>query len=145
MARESTISLEQVLVPADQIKASGGKPAARAVRAALGGGSMTTVLKFIQQWKSGQARASEQIDDILDLSIVRRDSFSPLPERFGRGPGVRASPYFGDCGNIDSSSVRLTKENRGRPLSGNSTPQTLGFRNSGTLVLPPLPLSQLFP
>lgn len=56
MVREAAITQEQVNVAANQLKASGVQPTARAVREALGIGSMATVLKFLQVWKSGQAK-----------------------------------------------------------------------------------------
>lgn len=59
MAREATITQEQVNAAADTIRAAGTKPTSRAVREALGGGSMATVLKFLQVWQSGQVRAAE--------------------------------------------------------------------------------------
>lgn len=59
MAREATITQEQVNATADTIRAGGAKPTARAVREALGGGSMATVLKFLQVWQAGQVRAEE--------------------------------------------------------------------------------------
>lgn len=59
MARESTITLDQVVAAADSIKALGGKPTARAVREALGTGSMATVLKLLQQWQDRQMRTPE--------------------------------------------------------------------------------------
>lgn len=71
MARESTITFEQVSTAADNLKAQGIKPTARNVRDALGSGSMATVLKFLQQWHGGQARQSQAIDDTLDPSIAR--------------------------------------------------------------------------
>lgn len=71
MARESTITAEQVATAADQIKSTGLKPTARAIREALGQGSMATVLKFFQQWQGGQVRASQAIDDTLDPAITR--------------------------------------------------------------------------
>lgn len=71
MARESTISFDQVAAAADIIKTQGGKPTARSVREALGSGSMATVLKFLQQWQGGQVRQSQAIDDTLDPAIVR--------------------------------------------------------------------------
>jgi chromosome segregation ATPase len=71
MAREATITLEQVATAADNIKAQGGKASARAVREVLGSGSMATVLKLLQQWQSGQVRQSADIDDTLDPSVVR--------------------------------------------------------------------------
>lgn len=57
MAREATISQEDVNAAADSIRAAGRKPTARAVREQLGRGSMATVLKFLQTWQSGQVQA----------------------------------------------------------------------------------------
>ena len=71
MARESSITPEQVAAAADGIKALGGKPTARNVRDVLGTGSMATVLKFLQQWQGNQSRQSQAIDDTLDPSIAR--------------------------------------------------------------------------
>ncbi len=59
MAREATITQEQVNAVADTIRAGGSKPTARAVREALGGGSMATVLKYLQAWQAGQVRVAE--------------------------------------------------------------------------------------
>ncbi len=71
MAREATITYEQVASAADSIKNQGDKPTARAVREVLGTGSMATVLKFFQQWQAGQVRQSQAIDDTLDPAIAR--------------------------------------------------------------------------
>ena len=56
MARETTITQEQVNATADTIRAEGQRPTARAVRERIGSGSMATVLKFLQAWQSGQVR-----------------------------------------------------------------------------------------
>ena len=58
-ARAATISQEQVNAAADAIRASGAKPTARAVREAVGGGSMATVLKLLQVWHGGQVRVED--------------------------------------------------------------------------------------
>lgn len=71
MARESTITQDQVAAAADNLKTQGIKPTARNVRDALGSGSMATVLKFLQQWQGNQVRQSQAIDDTLDPSIGR--------------------------------------------------------------------------
>ncbi len=73
MGREAVITMEQVATEADKIKASGQKPTVRVVRENLGGGSMGTILKFLNKWKEGQSLASEQrtTDDSLDPSIAR--------------------------------------------------------------------------
>ena len=59
MGRESVITQEEVNAVADQLRATGVKPTARAVREALGTGSMATVLKYLQAWQSRQIRPPE--------------------------------------------------------------------------------------
>lgn len=56
MGREATITPDQVHAIADAIKAEGGKPTLRGVRERLGTGSMGTINKHLQQWKTGQER-----------------------------------------------------------------------------------------
>lgn len=71
MARESTITYEQVATTAEELKAKGVKPTSRAVRDVLGTGGMATVLKHLEQWKSGQAKQSQVTDDAIDPSVAR--------------------------------------------------------------------------
>lgn len=71
MAREANITYEQVAAAADKLKAKDVKPTSRAVREVLGTGSMATVCKFLEQWKSGQARQSQVTDDSIDQSVAR--------------------------------------------------------------------------
>lgn len=71
MAREANITYEQVATAADELKAKDVKPTSRAVREVLGTGSMATVCKFLEQWKSGQARQSQVTDDSIDQSVAR--------------------------------------------------------------------------
>lgn len=57
MGRESTITFEQIAAVADAMKIEGVKPTSRAVRERLGNtGSMGTINKLLQRWKSGQER-----------------------------------------------------------------------------------------
>lgn len=70
MARESTISIDQLAAAANNIQASGGKPNARNVREALGRGSMATVLKLLKQWQGGQLHHRHIGDDTLDPSVT---------------------------------------------------------------------------
>lgn len=56
MARESTITQAAVSEAADRIKTAGGTPTARAIREALGTGSMATVLRMLQAWQAGQIK-----------------------------------------------------------------------------------------
>ncbi|MDZ4255482.1 MAG: DNA-binding protein [Sulfuritalea sp.] len=60
MARETTLTQEQINAAADAIRADGGKPTARAVRERIGSGSMATILKFLQAWQGGQIKPAEQ-------------------------------------------------------------------------------------
>jgi colicin import membrane protein len=57
MARDPSISTEQVNSAANNLLAQGIKPTARAVREKLGGGSMATVLKYLQAWQATQVQA----------------------------------------------------------------------------------------
>lgn len=59
MAREATITQEQVNAAADAIRSSGAKPTARAIRDHLGTGSMATVLRLFQTWQASQGKAVE--------------------------------------------------------------------------------------
>lgn len=59
MAREPSITQEQVSRAAEAIRDSGSKPTARAIRERLGAGSMATVLKFYQAWAEAQIRPSD--------------------------------------------------------------------------------------
>lgn len=59
MAREATITQEQVSDAAERIRAAGGKVTARAIREELGSGSMATVLKHLQVWQSTQLNPPE--------------------------------------------------------------------------------------
>lgn len=70
MVREATITQEEVNAAADSIRAAGGKPTARAVREALGRGSMATVLRLLQVWQAGQGRAPET-PVVLPLALQR--------------------------------------------------------------------------
>lgn len=70
MARESSITQEQVNAVADAIRAGGSKPTARAVRDHLGAGSMATVLKFLQVWQAGQVKPAAQ-DVTLPPALMR--------------------------------------------------------------------------
>lgn len=70
MTREATITQEQVNAAADAIRAGGAKPTARAVREAVGSGSMATVLKLLQVWQGGQARV-EDSPVVLPVGLQR--------------------------------------------------------------------------
>lgn len=70
MGRESVITQEEVNVVADQLRATGAKPTARAVREALGGGSMATVLKHLQVWQGRQVRPPEA-QAVLPVGLQR--------------------------------------------------------------------------
>lgn len=71
MARESTITFEQVCAAADSIEAAGVKATNRGVRDVLGSGSMATVVKFMQRRRTGQANTSQAVDVEIDPAIAR--------------------------------------------------------------------------
>ena len=70
MSRQASISQEQVNAVAEAIRADGCRPTARSVREALGGGSMATVLRLVQNWQDSQSGAEEQ-PIVLPVGIQR--------------------------------------------------------------------------
>lgn len=70
MARETSITQEQINAAADTIRAEGTKPTARLVRERIGTGSMATILKFLQIWQSGQVKPAAQ--DVTLPPILQR-------------------------------------------------------------------------
>lgn len=76
MAREASITQEQVDAVANTIRAEGGKPSARLVLEALKrqygvSPSMATVLKLFQEWGAGQAKPAAQ-EVALPVAIQRQ-------------------------------------------------------------------------
>lgn len=60
MAREATITQEQVNAAADALRAAGAKPTVRAVRERLGNtGSNATVMKLLAVWQGAQVKPAE--------------------------------------------------------------------------------------
>ncbi|CAE6964997.1 DNA-binding protein [Paraburkholderia domus] len=59
MARDPSITQEQVSRAAAAIRDAGSRPTARNIRAQLGAGSMATVLKFLKAWQDAQVRPPE--------------------------------------------------------------------------------------
>lgn len=59
MARDPSITQDQVTRAADAIRDTGVRPTARAIRDQLGSGSMATVLKLLQAWQDAQVRPAE--------------------------------------------------------------------------------------
>ncbi len=59
MAREATITQEQVNGAADALRAAGQKPTVRAVRERLGGGSNATVMRLLAVWQGGQVKPTD--------------------------------------------------------------------------------------
>lgn len=70
MGRETTITQAMINAAADQILAGGSKPTARSVRAAIGGGSMSTILKLLKVWQEGQA-APQDGPSMLPTALQR--------------------------------------------------------------------------
>lgn len=71
MTREATITQEKINAVADALLAAGQKPTTRAVHDALGSGSMATIVKLMQNWKSGQMRTGPTMEDAIDSDVAR--------------------------------------------------------------------------
>lgn len=72
MPRESTITYSMVAAIADSLFKQGKKPTARAVREALGVGSMATVLKHLRQWADNQKQQPPMAGSAPNTSRQKR-------------------------------------------------------------------------
>lgn len=73
MARESNITQTMINAAADAILAGGTRPSARSVRAAIGFGSMSTILRLLQVWQDGQTKhmgALRELPPTLHRSLI---------------------------------------------------------------------------
>jgi hypothetical protein len=70
MAREPTITYEDVASAVNHIKNNSGKPTARNVRESLGRGSMATVVKLLRLVQGRQISQSQVSDEILDQTVT---------------------------------------------------------------------------
>jgi len=70
LARESTITQEQVNAAAERFQSSGIRPTNRAIREALGSGSMATIVKYLRAWRAGQPQQCES-PVVLPLALQR--------------------------------------------------------------------------
>lgn len=73
MARDATISQQDVDVVVEQLLVGGEKPTARAIRERLGRGSMATVLRYLQVWQACQERPVDRpvaLPPALQRSLV---------------------------------------------------------------------------
>ncbi len=70
MGRDATVTYEQVAGIADSIQAAGSKPTLRAVREQVGGGSMGTINKLLQEWRGAHERRAT-VDVALPPGLQR--------------------------------------------------------------------------
>lgn len=70
MAREATITKEQVHAVADALVAAGVKPTARSIRERLGRGSMATVLRMFQQWQAGSPPMTKSTNLPPEIALI---------------------------------------------------------------------------
>ena len=70
MGRDATVTYEQVAGIADSIQAAGNKPTLRAVREQVGGGSMGTINKLLQEWRATHERRAA-VDMTLPPALQR--------------------------------------------------------------------------
>ena len=68
--RESKITYEQVSAIAQKLQDQGEKPMARTILAIIGGGSMGTILKYLQQWQNDKNTPSKHNNNTLNPTIV---------------------------------------------------------------------------
>lgn len=68
------ITTADIHAAADQITASGQQPTLAAVRAALGGGSFTTISEAMKSWKAAQQAAAAPLREAAPAAVIERMS-----------------------------------------------------------------------
>ncbi|MHB1358282.1 MAG: DNA-binding protein [Rhodocyclaceae bacterium] len=124
MAREATITQEQVNAAADAIRASGAKPTARSIRDQLGTGSMATVLKFLQVWQSGQVRPAAQ-DVTLPAGLTRA-----LVDFIGQEVAQARAGLEADLATAQQASADLIAESERQAVTIESQAEALDLAHS---------------
>ena len=66
------IAESDVHAPADTILASGQQPTLAAVRAALGGGSFTTISEAMKSWKAARQAAATPMREVAPAAVTER-------------------------------------------------------------------------
>lgn len=69
--KESKITLDEVSEIAQKLEDQGEKPTSRKILAEIGHGSMSTILKLLQQWQNNKITPKLQNDRTLDTNIVK--------------------------------------------------------------------------
>jgi len=112
MSRLSTVTFEQIATTADSIKAKNEIPGCKNIRAELGTGSYSTILKHLYRWQESQKRVSQEIDDTLDPTIIRAIS-NQITERVVASNAASTQSIANlqeEMGIVISESERLTIE-----------------------------------
>lgn len=115
MAREATVTQEQVSAAADSLVVAGHKPTNRAVLEAVGSGSMATIVKLMQVWRARQQRASDQINDTVDPDVERAIT-AMLARRIAEATSecnARLAELQADLAVVIAESERQTTETEG--------------------------------
>ena len=108
MGREATITPEQVYAVADAIKAQGDKPTLRAVRERLGGGSMGTIARILQQWKAGEAREAREVGTEITIPPALQKA---LMEFVGTATTAARAPLESELADQQQAATELAAEN----------------------------------
>lgn len=119
MAREATITKEQVAAVAAALVAGGANPTARAVRERLGGGSMATVLRMLQDWRALRPAPAEEppklppgLADLLSAFVARETSEAKAPLMAALAErATEAEDLLRDADRAEAEISRLEAEN----------------------------------
>ena len=66
------ITTQDIHAAADKLQAEGQQPTLAAVRAALGGGSFTTISEAMKQWKAAQQQTAAPIREAAPAAVAER-------------------------------------------------------------------------
>ncbi|HEY8097008.1 MAG TPA: DNA-binding protein [Methylobacter sp.] len=134
MAREATITQEQVSAAANKIKGTGTKPTNRLVLEELGSGSMATIVKYMQIWKAGQEPQAQSINIDIDPAVSLAIS-NMLTRRIQDGTAeanAKIAELQTDLANVITENERQAAENE-RLASELAESQALAQAQSGQI------------
>ena len=105
MGRDATVTYEQVADIADSIQAAGSKPTLRAVREQVGGGSMGTINKLLQEWRGSHERRAA-VDVALPPALQR-----VLLDFMGTEVAAARAPLEAELADQQQTAADLAAEN----------------------------------
>lgn len=112
MAREASVTQQQLSEVADALVAAGLKPTVRAIREKIGRGSMATLHKLLQLWETNSGYQHRQTNTEIDAEVVKaiNSMISRQVHAAGKEAAERIADLHADVATIIFENDRQAKE-----------------------------------